>query len=294
MKNNILKLALLALLPFYGNVYAQSNNLGVGTSLPGSKLTVNGSLAAAYQSVTANAYSVSENDFYIIWNGSAAGTATLPASTTGIDRKGRLYFFKNNSGTYTLTIAAAGTELIDNGGTITILPGETALLVKTSTNTAAGTTYEVAQVTKNKVNYIYSVSSSTSETHAQGVIVTQNYSTLDLSTNGGADFNLTNDTWTCPQTGYYKIEASETGSITGSNLSVSVALFVYKNGTSTRSSFYNLVNFATAGSNTSKGDINTVLYLTKNDQIFVRKVMCNGCGATNMSSVFRQMIITGL
>lgn len=264
MKNNVLKLAFLFLLSFNDNVHAQSNNLGIGTSLPGSKLTVNGSLAAAYQLVTATAYNVSENDFYVVWNGTAAGTATLPASTMGIDRKGRLYFFKNNSNTYALTIAAAGTELIDSAATIMLLPGETALLVKTNINAAAGSTYETAQITENQSGYIYAVSSATPETHAQGVFVTQNYTTLDLGTNDGSDFNLATDTWTCPKTGYYKIEATEYGRATVPNVAFHIALAVVKNSSTATLIYYNLVNFG--GDNIiNSGTVNTVLYLTKGD-----------------------------
>src|SRR5918911_504407 len=99
-------------------IHAQSGNTGIGTATPGSKLTVNGSFAAAYTSITATTYAAGENDFYMVWNGTAAGTINLPASTSGPDRTGRLYFFKNTSDTYTLTIDANGTEIIDNAPTV--------------------------------------------------------------------------------------------------------------------------------------------------------------------------------
>jgi hypothetical protein len=293
MKNNVLKLPFWASLFLCCNSYAQSNNLGVGEPTPGSKLTVNGSFAAAYQTITTNAYSISENDFYVIWKGTATGTITLPASTTGVNRKGRLYFFKNNSDTYPLTINAAGTELIDDTAVFTLLPGGTALLVKTDINTATGITYNVAQLTQGKPGYVYHVSSVATETHAQAAFVTLNYNMLNLSTNNGSDFNLTTDTWTCPRTGYYRIEATEFGSTGTANVAANVEMVILKNTTQVAYNYYTLVNLSNTNV-VNSGTVTCVLYLTKDDQISAQKVLCSGCGAANMSSRHRQMIITGL
>jgi len=59
------------------NTSAQRGNIGIDTAVPGSKLTVNGSFAGAYTSVTANTYTAGKNDLSIMWNGTAAGTITL-------------------------------------------------------------------------------------------------------------------------------------------------------------------------------------------------------------------------
>lgn len=273
-------------------VSAQTGNTGIGTTTPGSKLTVNGSFAAAYKSVTTSTYTAGEDDFYVVWNGTGAGTITLPASASGADRTGRLYYFKNTSSVYTLTIDAAGTELIDDAQTILLQPGETALLVKTNVNTVSGTTYEIIQVTKSQHGYVYAVSSATSENHNQGAVVKSNFTQVDFSPNGGADFNLATDEWTCPQSGYYRIEAFETGSHPAGTVGQSHrGMFIFKNGAGTagQNQYYTLVNALI-----SSGYNSSVIYLTQGEVVDVRLQMCLNCGPTQMRSVFRRLVITRL
>ncbi|MEI9954785.1 MAG: hypothetical protein WDM90_00375 [Ferruginibacter sp.] len=64
---------------FY-TLHAQTGNVGIGTAIPGSKLTVNGSIAAPYNIVTAGG-NVGANDFYTAYNSASNGTLTLPAAT---------------------------------------------------------------------------------------------------------------------------------------------------------------------------------------------------------------------
>ncbi|MDG4651453.1 complement C1q domain-containing protein [Chryseobacterium arthrosphaerae] len=289
MKSILITLSLLCGL---GNLHAQMGNVGIGTTSPGSKITVNGSFAAAYGNITANTYNISENDFYVSWAGTADGTVTLPDSTTGLDRKGRTYYVKNTSQMYILTIDANGTELIDNAQNVPLLPGESALLVKTDDNTAGGTTYQLVLLSKADTSYICAVSSSTSETHNQGTTYKANFTSVDFSTNGGADFNLATDTWTCPKSGYYKIEFMETGYHTSTNVAAHRLMSILKNGVAQSQQYYTMVLLGVSASQRAGAYDSVVLNLKQGDTITGSLVMCNGCGTASMTSFLRRMVIT--
>ena len=96
--------------------HAQAGNFGVGTALPGSKLTVNGSFAATYKNIDANA-TLNGTDFYVAVNSTAARTITLPAATAASPGAGnilgRTYHIKN-TGSFDVTVAASNPELLDN------------------------------------------------------------------------------------------------------------------------------------------------------------------------------------
>jgi hypothetical protein len=130
--------------------YAQTGNTGIGTYTPGSKLTVNGSFAAAYNNINATTYTLLTSDYYVAWNGSSAGTITLPAAIAGSGNfSGRVYHIKNTSTSNSLTVAASGSELIDDqsgaGNASTTLPaGYYGMFI--SKGTTSGTTWEVAIV----------------------------------------------------------------------------------------------------------------------------------------------------
>lgn len=147
MKKLLFSLALLTAAVF--SLQAQTGNVGIGTNVPGSKLTVNGSFAATYKNVSASA-TLGVSDFYVAYSGAANGTLTLPAATAAAPAagniQGRVYHFKNTSSS-TLTIAASGTELIDNQAgagvaTVTMPPGTYAMFISKGTTT--GTTWEVS------------------------------------------------------------------------------------------------------------------------------------------------------
>lgn len=271
---------------------AQVGNVGINTPVPGSTLSVDGSFAANYETITSTAYNAAETDFYISWQGTAAGTLTLPNSTTGTDRHGRLYYVRNLSNVYTLTIDGNGTELIDNAQTIVLSPGETALLVKTDNNTAAGTTYELVSLSKS--DYAYAVSSSTAETHNQGAIVKANFTSIDYSTNGGGDFNLTTDTWTCPKSGNYRIEFMESGSVLTNNVAAHRLMIINKNNILQSQQNYTMTMLGISASQRASGYDTIVLNLLQGDQITANLAFCNGCGAPSMVSAVRKMIITRL
>lgn len=287
MKKHLRIFATVALLVASGTVSAQTGNTGIGTSTPGSKLTVNGSLAAAYTSVTANAYAVGENDFTIRWSGTADGTVTLPASIAGADRTGRLYYFKNASSAFTLTIDANGTELIDDGATVLLQPGEGALLAKTNDNTATGSTYLVIQLSQTQQPYMYTITSTGNQTVAQGVLGVFDLSTVEFSTNGGGDFNAATESWTCPQSGWYRVEGSAQASAAtaGSHCS----MLIQKNTVSQGS---NIFFVPTSVSNS--GSVSRVLNLVQGDQIRIAGVPCSGCGSPSITFSTRRMEISRL
>lgn len=269
-------------------IFAQTGNTGIGTSTPGSKLTVNGSFAGAYIQITATTYTAGENDFYIVWNGTAAGTITLPASTSGADRTGRLYYFKNTTAIYTLTLDAAGTELIDAEQTVLLQPGESALLVKTNVNTATGATWEVVQIGKTQSPY-YLVAAGGSQTFADGTSVRSNFTALEYTTNGGADFNTTTGVWTCPQTGRYKIQVEGQGTSTVASTQSYAGFNIMKNVSTSLTLQYFMISYALINS----GSVTAITNLVAGDQITVNVSMCTGCG-TSMSSTRRRLEISRL
>ena len=122
--------------------------VGITTSTPGSTFDVKGSLAAQYISTTALAYNMLDNDFYLTWNGAAAGTVTLPAALAvgSGNYKGRIYQIKNTTTAQTLTVAANGTELVDDQGaagvaSLSLAPGEAVDII--STGATSGVTWDV-------------------------------------------------------------------------------------------------------------------------------------------------------
>ncbi|MBI5371104.1 MAG: hypothetical protein HZA79_03645 [Sphingobacteriales bacterium] len=266
---------------------AQAGNTGLGTSTPGSKLTVNGSFGAAYAAITVTTYAAGENDFYIVWNGAAAGTITLPPSTSGPDRVGRLYFFKNTSDTYNLTIDADGIELIDNSQTIIIHSGETALLVKTSVNNATGATWEIVQIAKTQSPYYLAVAGG-SQNFADGSNTQSDFTALEYSTNAGADFNLGTNVWTCPQTGTYRIYVEGQGSPTVPGNQSHAGFSILNNGTPLTTQYF----YVSTGP-FSSGAVTHIVNLAVGDQITVNVIMCLGCG-TGMNSTRRRLEITRL
>jgi len=151
-RQNIYKTAVILIgsVLAYSSLYAQTSNTGIGTYTPGSKLTVNGSFAATYNNITATTYTLLASDYYLAWNGSSAGTVTLPAAISGSGNfSGRVYHIKNTSTSSSLTIAANGSELMDDQSgpgvaSITLPAGYYGMFI--SKGTTSGVTWEVAIV----------------------------------------------------------------------------------------------------------------------------------------------------
>ena len=269
--------------------HAQTVYTGVNTKTPGSTLDVNGSLAAAYLSVTASTYNAGEGDCSIKWTGTADGTITLPASTAGPDRSGRLYFLKNASLNFVLTVKGNGSELIDNSNTLVLDPGEALLMVKTDNNAATGSTYMVLQVSKTQTTYAYSMSGTSVTTVTQGQQGKLDLQTVDSSTNGGADFNTTTNNWTCPQSGWYSLSAStQSSAAAGAHAS----LILRKNTTGALAQLYFFI--PGGGSLINSGYVSKVAKLAQGDQISIIVLPCLGCGTATYRFQGCQLDVTRL
>ncbi|WP_155844977.1 complement C1q domain-containing protein [Chryseobacterium daeguense] len=211
----------ISLLLFSGVMtYSQSGNVGIDNSAPGSKLTVNGSFAATYRQVSASG-TVGINDYYVAYNGGTNGTLTLPAAINGTGNFiGRTYHFKN-TGTATLSVAASGTELIDNQSgagvsSVNVPPGYYAFFI--SKGTATGTTWELILLSSSD-----SLPAAAS-TYAFSTVSTTTRQTLPATTgpfigteinypegavlNTGNAFNTSTGRFTAPTNGYYMFYGS--------------------------------------------------------------------------------------
>lgn len=178
---------------------AQSGNVGINTANPSSNLTVNGSFAANYKRVTTTTYTMTNTDYYVSWSGASTGTITLPlAGSAAPSISGRLYHIKN-TGTATLNIASAGTELLDYQGgagvtSITLTPSQHALLI--AKDTTSGTTWEVALVGTVTGTEPWLVTGGTpgqqATSNTQNIFQTGNVS-LGSNLNFGGNLNVIND-----------------------------------------------------------------------------------------------------
>lgn len=199
---------------------AQAGYVGIDTAAPGSTLTVNGSFAANYKSVTANT-TVNGNDFYIAYDGSTNGTLTLPLAISGSGNfVGRTYHFKN-TGTATLSIVPSGSELIDNQSgagvsSVAVPPGYYAFFI--SKGTTIGTTWELILISNStslpstSANYLFSTiptSTRQSLTATTGpyILLENNYPNGTIINTGNV-MNISNGRFTAPTNGYYMFYGS--------------------------------------------------------------------------------------
>ena len=117
-----------------------TGRLGIGTTTPQSTLEVAGSLGANYAQVTDATYTITNLDFYAVYNGTTPGTFTLP---TAVGVKGRLFYLKNTTTAQTLTIAAPTGEGINGTTTLTIPAGQSVQLITSGVSTASTSSYEI-------------------------------------------------------------------------------------------------------------------------------------------------------
>lgn len=225
-------------------IYSQAGNVGINTITPGSTLTVNGSFAATYRSVTTSG-TVDPKDYYIAYNGTSNGTLTLPAAINGSGNfMGRTYHFKN-TGTTQLSITANGTELIDNQSgtgitTVNVPPGYYAFFI--SKGTITGTTWELILLSSSDS---LPVAASTYPFSTVSTITRQNltastgpYITSEIHypegtvINTGNVLNTVNGKFTAPTNGYYMFYGStqfDNGSVAGAPNFAWVVLYLIKN-----------------------------------------------------------------
>lgn len=224
--------------------FAQTGNVGIGTTSPGSKLTVNGSFGATYTVVSASG-AIGASDFYTAYNGGSNGTLTLPAAVSGSGNfLGRTYHFKN-TGAAILTIAANGAELIDNQSgagvaSINVQPGYYAFFI--SKGTTSGTTWELVLLssanslppaastypftatptsTRQTCTASPTLSIQTEIVYPQGTII-----------NTGNVLNTTNGRFTAPTAGYYQFYGAtqfDNGLVAGNPTFGLITLYLIKN-----------------------------------------------------------------
>lgn len=302
MKNILLILGMICGTAFINAQYvAQDKTVGVNTALPGSTLQIKGSIAGEYTSITANTYTLLDTDYYINWSGTADGTFTLPTSSATIDKTGRLYYITNKADSFNLTVNTSAGELIDDKSTITLLPFQSALIVKTSLNATSGITYRLVSVTRANLAYILSVSSTTSVSNAQAVATPFSFTSNDLNTYAG-DIALGTGLWTCPASGIYRIEIQEAGRLpTGTtNVSAHRVIYVVKNYNdggvtptgSISEQYYSMTILGVSSLQTSSATAIVTVPMKKGQTIQPYGVLCNGCGVATMNSLTRKMIIT--
>lgn len=234
------------LLALSGNLmYSQAGNVGINTSNPGSKLTVNGSFAATYKT-TGTSGSVDADDYYIAYSGNSNGTLTLPAAVTGSGNFiGRTYHFKN-TGTATLSIAASGSELIDNQSSagvtsVSVPPGYYAFFI--SKGTVTNTTWELILLSSSDSlpaaasTYAFSTISTTSRQSlpatASGPYINGeiNYPQGTVINTGNV-MNTANGRFTAPTSGYYMFYGStqfDNGAVAGAPNFAWAILYLVKN-----------------------------------------------------------------
>jgi len=237
---------LLALITTLNSVlyFSQAGNVGINTPTPGSKLTVNGSFAAPYKSVTAGG-TVNADDYYIAYNGVSNGTLTLPLAISGSGNFiGRTYHFKN-TGTAQLSIAANGTELIDNQSgagvaSINVPPGYYAFFISKGTTT--GTTWELILLSSSDSlptaasTYAFSTVSTTTRqtlpaTTGPYIVSEINYPQGTVINTGNA-LNTSTGRFTAPTNGYYMFYGStqfDNGSLPGNPAFNFALLYLVKN-----------------------------------------------------------------
>ncbi|MEO7311051.1 MAG: hypothetical protein ABIX01_11685 [Chitinophagaceae bacterium] len=121
-----------------------AQNVGIGTSTPGSTLQLAGSFATEYKEITSSQYTIGISDYYLVFNGGfSSGLFTLPVGSAAA--KGRNYFIKNG-GVFTLMVKAAGGETIDGDSAVNLSPGEVAHIVMKGTSGAGIPTSEVVMI----------------------------------------------------------------------------------------------------------------------------------------------------
>lgn len=225
-------------------MYSQTGNVGINTITPGSNLTVNGSFAAAYRSVTASG-TVNAHDYYLAYNGSSNGILTLPSAINGSGNfMGRTYHFKN-TGTAQLSVSTNGTELIDNqsGAGITsvnVPPGYYAFFI--SKGTITGTTWELILLSSSDSLPVaastYPFSTVSTVTRQNLTASTGPYITSEINypegtvINTGNVLNTANGKFTAPTNGYYMFYGStqfDNGSVAGAPNFAWVVLYLIKN-----------------------------------------------------------------
>jgi len=291
-KNVIMKNLLIAAVLMLPNIiYSQAGNVGINTALPGSTLTVNGSIAGQYKSVGVST-TLGTNDFYMAYSGTSAGTFTLPAATAAAPSAGnilgRIYYIKN-VGTAPLTIAASGSELIDNQSgagvsSVTLTPGGYTMFI--SKGTTSGTTWEIGILINKTIPTIAALGASDTVTYSGSNLTSFNnsipqiipFSVGDVIVNqgGSAVWNDAGDYWQILESGIYKIEGyayfGSGGTVSGSGAFTGINLNITKNGTSLSNIIggnRGNIDNGTASAGNTPINVNCIVHLNAGDKVYL-------------------------
>lgn len=282
MKKNVFFIA-LAISLNCSLINAQTGNVGINTMSPGSSLTVNGSFAATYKTVSASG-SVDASDYYIAYNGAGNGTLTLPTAVSGDGNfAGRTYHFKN-TGSGILTIAAGGSELIDsqNGpgvSSIDIPSGYYAFLV--NKGTLSGTTWELVLFSSSNSmpavmqTYLFSsaqqnaVRQNCTATTSGAWIKTEIKYPQGMAINTANALDLSTGRFTAPTAGYYMIYGSaqfDNSQVPGTPSFAWCVLYLVKNFVTTPNDQL-VQNFHTNPGIFASGIVSTVVHLNAGETV---------------------------
>lgn len=281
-------LTFLNLLLFSCVLFAQ---VGINTSTPGSTLTINGSMAGTYKT-SATSLTLGVSDFYMAFNGSTPATFTLPLATVaspGLGSiSGRVYCIKN-TGSGQLTIAASGSQLIDNQSGVGVAnfklnPGGYAMII--SKGTISGTTWELSTFIDKTTSTIAALGSTDTVTYTGTNLTNFNnsipqiipFSTSDLIVNqgGSVSWNDAGDYWLILESGVYKIEGysyfGSGGAPSGTYQWTGINLNITKNGTAlsniiggNRGNFMNTI----AEIANSSINVNCIVRLSAGDRVYL-------------------------
>ena len=230
-------------------LFGQLGNVGINTFIPGSTLEINGSLAAQYRLVTTN-YNMSITDYYVAYNGSSAGTITLPAAIAAYPAaghiKGRVYYIKN-TGTSTVSVFANGSEMIDNQtglpvASIGLGQGWFVMLISNG-NIGGVATWEAMIINPNNaINTIIGMSTNatynlpSTANFNSGIPQVLPFTAAEVQINQGstASWDAANNRFIINETGIYELDALSylgAGGTTGASSYIGVNLGITKNGT---------------------------------------------------------------
>ncbi|MFP3591403.1 hypothetical protein [Chryseobacterium sp. SIMBA_038] len=140
--------------------FAQTGNVGINTTTPGSTIDINGSVAAKYSAVSTTPYTLTSTDFHVSYNGSSNAVFNLPPAINGVGNfKGRMYTIKNNTN-FAITVNAAAPETINGSTNVSIPANQSLQLINTGLN-GANSTWET-------------ISSGSTLTASNGLAITGN------------------------------------------------------------------------------------------------------------------------
>ncbi|MCT2409462.1 hypothetical protein NZD88_18075 [Chryseobacterium antibioticum] len=279
--------------------------VGINTAIPRSTLTVNGSFAGQYKLSSASTI-LGASDYYMAFNGSTAATFTLPAATAAAPAagniQGRVYYIKNTGSTQ-LTVAANGTELIDNQtgsgvANFKLNPAGYAMLI--SRGTVSGTTWELSTFIDKTTSTIAALGATDLVTYTGTAFTNFNNSVpqivpfavgdMIVNQGGSVTWNDAGDYWQILESGVYKIEGyayfGSGGALSGTSQWTGINLNITKNGTAISNIIGgnrgNIMDVIAQLGNTPI-NVNCIVHLNAGDRVYL--TMNYGAGDSPTTSV---------